>query len=348
MSDFINDSIDSLNVSGLEISKNYRALRVAAFFGLIKMQTSSYEDSVITSVFEEINEKCGGHFERIELYSDIMQRQIEKMFVSTEIDERHQDVRRKYRLYPVMLLYKVLIEIGRSTGAYSISMNEYRYIVATTTDFKDFWNTLVLIKLLRSEESAENEFEQYRTKFDNRFIQALKQLPTLEIDRNGISIEKNFVEEVAAKVFLFEREPLKFYSKNYIDFLCSTKSLFEMEQFLSATVEHNRVSCGENILLYGVPGSGKSWTIAHEYCKKNTKVERLVFHPDYTYAEFVGQILPDVQDGEVTYKFMPGPFTSILRDAYQNPSDEYILIIEEINRGNAPLFLAKFFSCLTE
>ena len=237
LSDFINDSIDLLHIPNLAISKNYRALRVAAFFGLIKMQTSAYEDSIITSTFEEINKKCGGYFEKINLYDDIMQRQIEKMFVSTEIDEKHQDVRKKYRLYPVMLLYKILIEIGRASGEYSISMNEYRYIVATTTDFKDFWNTLVLIKLLRSEDSAETEFEQYRTKFDNRFIQALKQLPTLEIDRNGISLKKNFIEEVATKVFLFERDPLKFYSEKYIDFLCSTKSLFEMEQFLSKTVE---------------------------------------------------------------------------------------------------------------
>ena len=346
LSDFINDSIELLHIPDLEISKNYRALRVAAFFGLIKMQTSSYEDSIITSTFEEINSRCGGHFEKVNFYADIIQRQIEKMFVSTEIDEKHQDVRKKYRLYPVMLLYKILIEIGRASGEYSISMNEYRYIVATTTEFKDFWNTLVLIKLLRSEKSVETEFEQYRTKFDNRFIQALKQLPTLEIDRNGISLKKNFIEEVATKVFLFERDPLKFYSKKYIDFLCSTKSLFEMEQFLSETVEHGRLSCGENILLYGVPGSGKSWTIAHEYCNENTKVERLVFHPDYTYAEFVGQILPDVQDGEVTYKFTAGPFTSILRDAYQNPNEEYLLIIEEINRGNAPAIFGEVFQLL--
>ena len=346
LSDFINDSIDLLHIPNLAISKNYRALRVAAFFGLIKMQTSAYEDSIITSTFEEINKKCGGYFEKINLYDDIMQRQIEKMFVSTEIDEKHQDVRKKYRLYPVMLLYKILIEIGRASGEYSISMNEYRYIVATTTDFKNFWNTLVLIKLLRSENSAETAFEQYRTKFDNRFIQALKQLPTLEIDRNRISLKKNFIEEVAAKVFLFERDPLKFYSEKYIDFLCSTKSLLEMEQFLSETFEQGRLSCGENILLYGVPGSGKSWTIAHEYYNKNTKVERLVFHPDYTYAEFVGQILPNVQDGEVTYKFTSGPFTSILRDAYRNPNEEYLLIIEEINRGNAPAIFGEVFQLL--
>ena len=38
-----------------------------------------------------------------------------------------------------------------------------------------------------------------------------------------------------------------------------------------------RIDNGTNVLLYGVPGSGKSWTIEHEYCKKGTNVERLVF-----------------------------------------------------------------------
>lgn len=146
--------------------------------------------------------------------------------------------------------------------------------------------------------------------------------------------------------FFFERDPLKFYSEKYIDFLCLTKSLFEMEQFLSETVEQERLSCGENILLYGVPGSGKSWNIAHEYCNENTKVERLVFHPDYTYAEFVGQILPNVQDGEITYKFTAGSFTSILRDAYQNSNEEYLLIIEKINRGNAPASFGEIFQLI--
>lgn len=55
-------------------------------------------------------------------------------------------------------------------------------------------------------------------------------------------------------------------------------------------LEESRINCGTNILLYGVPGSGKSWTIEHEYCKVDSHVERLVFHPDYTYSDFVGQI----------------------------------------------------------
>lgn len=110
----------------------------------------------------------------------------------------------------------------------------------------------------------------------------------------------------------------------------------------------DRLDGGVNILLYGVPGSGKSWTMEHEYCKPGTNVERLVFHPDYTNADFVGQILPvvDPVDKQVTYEFTPGPFTNILREAYAHPQKRYILVIEEINRGNAPAIFGDVFQLL--
>ncbi len=121
----------------------------------------------------------------------------------------------------------------------------------------------------------------------------------------------------------------------------------ETEGISPEQLENTRLTNGCNVLLYGVPGSGKSWTIEHEYCKAGSKVERLVFHPDYTYSDFIGQILPDVaEDGQVSYKFTAGPFTNILRDAYTNPGTEYILIIEEINRGNAPAIFGEVFQLL--
>lgn len=109
-----------------------------------------------------------------------------------------------------------------------------------------------------------------------------------------------------------------------------------------------RLTGGVNILLYGVPGSGKSWTIENEYCRPGTIIERLVFHPDYTNADFVGQILPvvDPVDKQVTYEFTPGPFTNILREAYTHPQLPYVLIIEEINRGNAPAIFGDVFQLL--
>ena len=364
--DFISDQLSELSKTKpeLNISNNYRALRVAAFFGLIRMISSKYDESIITDTFKEITRRCDGEYEKTELYKDIIQRQIEKMFISSEIDEQRDSVRQNYRLYPVMLLYKVLIELGRTTGKYEISMTEYRYLVATTEVFEDFLETLLLIKLLRNEsDETVAEFEQYKSKFDNRLILALKQLDTLEFDRESICIKEDRIQEVAKKVFIFEENPNIFTTSNYLEFLGSTKSLFELEDFENedsnftkkdepsksdeSIDEINRLTTGENVLLYGVPGSGKSWTIEREYCKPGSVVERLVFHPDYTYSDFIGQILPAVaEDGQVSYKFTPGPFTNILRDAYNNPGKEYIFIIEEINRGNAPAIFGEVFQLL--
>lgn len=356
LENFVGDQLEKLVEIKPNIKKsvNYRALRVAVFYGLITMKTSGkYDDAAITDTFKEITSRCNGEYEKIDLYKDIIQRQIEKMFISSEIDTAKNDAREKYRLYPVMLLYKVLIELGRTTGKYEISIAEYRYIVATTEKFQDFIETLLLIKLMRKEgKECIKKFENLKNKFDNRFNLVLKQLDTLECDKEFIRVKEDKIAEVAKKVFIFEKNPNIFNPANYLEFLGSTKSLFELDDFENnkndKMIESGRITTGSNILLYGVPGSGKSWTIEHEYCTSKTKVERVVFHPDYTNADFIGQILPvvDPKDGMVTYEFKSGPFTNILRDAYRNPTVPYVLVIEEINRGNAPAIFGDIFQLL--
>ncbi len=105
---------------------------------------------------------------------------------------------------------------------------------------------------------------------------------------------------------------------------------------------------GQNIIFYGVPGCGKSHKIKHEYCDNELYMERVVFHPDYTYSDFVGQILPDSKGGHVTYPFKPGPFTRIMKKAndtrYQGHN--VYLVIEELNRGNAPAIFGDIFQLL--
>jgi len=105
---------------------------------------------------------------------------------------------------------------------------------------------------------------------------------------------------------------------------------------------------GENVLLYGVPGAGKSWTIKKEYCSNEDQMERIVFHPDYTYSDFVGQIMPIASRSgdKIAYRFVPGPFTRILKQAINNPNEDFFLVIEEINRGNAPAIFGDIFQLL--
>lgn len=100
-------------------------------------------------------------------------------------------------------------------------------------------------------------------------------------------------------------------------------------------------------IYYGVPGSGKSHKIDEQ--TQNIPEEqkiRVVFHPEYTNADFIGQVLPKVEGGTVKYEFKPGPFTKILYRAYQNPGTPYYLIIEEINRGNAAAIFGDVFQLL--
>lgn len=70
------------------------------------------------------------------------------------------------------------------------------------------------------------------------------------------------------------------------------------------------------------------------------------------YSDFVGQILPRIikkegeSEGKLRYVFEPGPFTKMLKKAYDDPSNMYFLVIEEINRGNAPAIFGDIFQLL--
>ncbi|MCQ2102210.1 MAG: AAA family ATPase [Fibrobacter sp.] len=98
------------------------------------------------------------------------------------------------------------------------------------------------------------------------------------------------------------------------------------------------------IIYYGVPGCGKSNTIK-EKLKSVPDFNKVcvVFHPDYTNSEFIGQIRPKVRNHSVTYEFVAGPFAKILRRAYLNPNQEFYLVIDEINRGKASAILGEVF-----
>ena len=129
-------------------------------------------------------------------------------------------------------------------------------------------------------------------------------------------------------------------------------SISEGDNVLEENKESVKRKTGaENILLYGVPGAGKSHEIKTKYCDDEKYMERVVFHPDYTYSDFVGQILPRVEkdkDGneKLKYVFTPGPFTRMLKKAQEDPSNHYYLVIEELNRGNAPAIFGEIFQLL--
>lgn len=113
-----------------------------------------------------------------------------------------------------------------------------------------------------------------------------------------------------------------------------------------------------NRILFGAPGTGKSFTLNRE---KNAllgdggEYERVTFHPDYSYANFVGTYKPvpcmdsDGKDA-ITYSYVPGPFMRTYVKALQNSrTDEpkpFLLVIEEINRANVAAVFGDVFQLL--
>ncbi|MCR5426001.1 MAG: AAA family ATPase [Lachnospiraceae bacterium] len=107
-------------------------------------------------------------------------------------------------------------------------------------------------------------------------------------------------------------------------------------------------------VYYGAPGTGKSHSVNEllkaEYPdekERDAHIKRAIFHPAYTYGDFVGCIKPMVSaDNPLDYSFVAGPFTGLLKQAFLHPSEKYYLIIEEINRGDAPSIFGDVFQLL--
>ncbi len=173
------------------------------------------------------------------------------------------------------------------------------------------------------------------------------------------ALTEGFVQQMTGSgeyVCAFKREFIYFYLVN--SSWIHNAPIFHLNDHNSEMIEeedhldgsNNVPEIGANILFYGVPGVGKSHEIDQMIVQERS--ERVVFHPDYTYSDFIGQILPRVirkegeVEGKLRYIFEPGPFTKMLKKAYDDPENMYFLVIEEINRGNAPAIFGDIFQLL--
>ena len=114
-------------------------------------------------------------------------------------------------------------------------------------------------------------------------------------------------------------------------------------------------------IIFGSPGTGKSYQIREiardkleipfdEATKMLSNTVKTVFHPEYTYADFMGKLLPLTQGNSIIYKFYPGHFLRILGMAYrgliEGKNDHYLLVIDELTRGNAAAIFGTVFQLL--
>lgn len=150
------------------------------------------------------------------------------------------------------------------------------------------------------------------------------------------------------------------------------KKLFMGEK---PSVMSNSLFATRNIILYGPPGTGKTFAtvehalsrienIAVEEVRKrkreenrkryekllNSQVFFTTFHQSYAYEEFIEGIRPTVKDGFVSYDVLPGVFKRLVAIAKEkdNRDNQYVLIIDEINRGNVSDIFGELITLLED
>ena len=118
-----------------------------------------------------------------------------------------------------------------------------------------------------------------------------------------------------------------------------------------------------NLIYFGAPGTGKSHDLdalaKMHFDAAHTR--RVTFHPDYSYASFVGcykptMRYPEQRDDEslldtvgkpyISYEFVPGPLVRSYVEAMTHPDESYVLVIEEINRANPAAVFGDVFQLL--
>lgn len=213
---------------------------------------------------------------------------------------------------------------------------------------------------------SENLFEKYMTTYKivgesgiNSYLNSLKNEDNIAIVKKDFDSFKydNFYEIISENEI-----------KKYVDFYGSlenkkrksnTKNIAKGFLFNGLKVYYNFIIYFKqfNKIFYGVPGVGKSYKI--KQAEGLFEQEKTVFHPEYTNADFVGQLLPvknkredntsnnaDNKQSSISYEFVPGPFTTILAKAHKDPEGKYMLVIDEINRGNSAAIFGEIFQLL--
>lgn len=170
---------------------------------------------------------------------------------------------------------------------------------------------------------------------------------------NGIK-KKMDSGQIKAKTFVdLSYDAWTFSQKKSISPIVESKIIVEDKSYHKAIARLLKYK--KNVILQGAPGTGKTYEIPEivfRLCKpedqnfnrqhiddvyKQLKDEQVVFttfHQSMDYEDFVEGLKPMVEEGNVVYKVENGIFKNLCETAKENPLTNYVLVIDEFNRGN--------------
>lgn len=324
----------------------HRATKNCEYIGLTR-PSSNYKAENLTPFYFALKNICEGDFDRLSSYSEIIDKQLERMFVDSNTSDVYTV---NFNICPFMFLFKVLLLIGDITKSYKISKSEFKLFVATAQSWMEYFEVVESILRYREDSAyrAQCDINAARVS-DVRYNILAENHSQITVEGSEISIPESEIRNVRRKVAEYEL----------------SESIQSAEDIFNTDII-NKSSLSLQQIYYGAPGTGKSHSVKKvtgELLEDGTEVERdnvfrTTFHPDTDYASFVGCYKPTMKPTtneqktitgkkeEIVYEFVPQVFTDAYVYAYNNPDKDTYLVIEEINRGNCAQIFGDLFQLL--
>ncbi len=131
-------------------------------------------------------------------------------------------------------------------------------------------------------------------------------------------------------------------------------SLDELADGLNWEVEHlHRIERllrdKKQVVFQGPPGTGKTYVaqaLAECLAGSSERVRLVQFHPSYAYEDFVQGFRPTLEGGRHGFALRDGPLVEMASKASSARNEIYVLVIDEINRGNLSKILGELYFLL--
>lgn len=115
-----------------------------------------------------------------------------------------------------------------------------------------------------------------------------------------------------------------------------------------------RIDLKKNLILQGPPGTGKTWLAKRlgfalmgtsDRVATRKRLRIVQFHPSLSYEDFVRGWRPS---GNGSLSLVDGVFLEVVQAAVAEPDRPFVLIIEEINRGNPAQIFGEMLTLLED